>query len=210
MPRVIRNIYTKFHQPTTMETSKKIGETQKKFMLWGDGEIFFLKFFGINQNVKMLWPLGTCIPNFIGLRSWKHWKKSGKTCREKQQNGCQTQNTRFSKSHHFLTKWNLYMRSSRDFFVRVLRRPLKQFEIGTLLGKSRKIVEYRHGCCGYIAHLASRLPKLGMGGTRFHGCWIYTYHEKQDSGIGYSLGPHSGRLVLLCSITKIMIVNFHL
>ena len=41
------------------------------------------------------------------------------------------------------------MWSSREFFVRALRRPLKQFETGTLLGRAKKnVVENGHGCCG--------------------------------------------------------------
>ena len=55
MPRAIRNAFTKFHQPTAMETLKKIGET-RKIISYGGGGKLFSEFFGNNQNVKILWP----------------------------------------------------------------------------------------------------------------------------------------------------------
>ena len=39
--------------------------------------------------------------------------------------------------------------------------------------------------------------------------WFRLIQPEQGSGSGYSVGPHSGRLVLLWSTMKILIVNFH-
>ena len=59
----------------------------------------------------------------------------------------------------FLNKWNLDMRSSREFFVRVLRRPLKQFGTGTPLGRAKKTwSKMGTAAVAYIALFASRLP----------------------------------------------------
>ena len=92
-------------------------------------------------------------------------KKSGETCqgKQEQQNACQTPKQRFSKSHHFLTKWNLDMRYSRELSVRVLRRPLKQFETGTPLGRAKKTVFFFCSC--YVAYIAlpSWLPGFREG-----------------------------------------------
>ena len=69
------------------------------------------------------------------------------------------------KSHHFLTKWNLYMQSSKEFFVRALRRPLKKFETVTPLGRAKKPwSKMGTAAVVYIALLASRLPWF-LGGA---------------------------------------------
>ena len=57
------------------------------------------------------------------------------------------------------------MRSSREFFVRVLRRPLKQFETGTPLGRAKKTwSKMGTAAVAYIALLALRLPSF-LGGA---------------------------------------------
>ena len=57
------------------------------------------------------------------------------------------------------------MRSSREFFVRAIRRPLKQFETGTPLGRAKKTwSKMGTAAVAYIALLASRLPWF-LGGA---------------------------------------------
>ena len=51
------------------------------------------------------------------------------------------------------------MRSSREFYGRALRRPLKQFETGTPLVRAKKTwSKMGTAAVAYIALLASRLP----------------------------------------------------
>ena len=57
------------------------------------------------------------------------------------------------------------MRSSREFFVKALRRPLKQFETGAPLGRAKKTwSKMGPAAVAYIALLASRLPWF-LGGA---------------------------------------------
>ena len=61
--------------------------------------------------------------------------------------------------------WNLDMQSSREFFVKALRRPLIQFETGTPLGRAKKTwSKMGTAAVVYIALLASRLPWF-LGGA---------------------------------------------
>ena len=56
------------------------------------------------------------------------------------------------------------MRSSREFFVKALRRPLKQFETGTPVGRARKTWSKNStAAVAYLALLALRLPGFWEG-----------------------------------------------
>ena len=61
------------------------------------------------------------------------------------------------------------------FFVRALRRPLKQFKTGTIhpQEEQKNVVENGHGCCGiYSTPRFAVALVFGRGRTRYRGCWL--------------------------------------
>ena len=73
------------------------------------------------------------------------------------------------------------MPSSREFFVRALRRPLKQFETGTPLERAKKKwSKMGTAAVAYIALLASRLPWFLRGAApaaACAGCYANAFYE---------------------------------
>ena len=63
------------------------------------------------------------------------------------------------------------MQSSREFFVKALRRPLKQFETGSPLGRANKTWS-KMGTAAVIYIALAVALYFRKGGTRCRGCWI--------------------------------------
>ena len=68
-----------------MVRQKKFGETSKFFQVHRGGGKFFSKNGDQNANVIKVQPQGISVPSLDALRATEGQKKSGKTCREKQE-----------------------------------------------------------------------------------------------------------------------------